>query len=1074
MKKNCIVIPINKPFKIYQSYNQNAIKPASQKTSNNHISFDMNSNFYQQNDYVSINKKNIKNSNDFIILKKNEFNPSLNAQDYKKENYEMKTYKTQRYSESELNKDNINSSSYKPYFNNDKIFNGNQNKFVNSKNSGVIDITDKNKANYTYYESKYSRKDNYEQDNYSFKNKYSNKNVLYSNENHDTSNLTSNQKFTKNRRIDSNFSIKSEYENSNIKNKNKITDTNYSKSKNEKIKTIPNTTDKKRIISIKEQNITKSNQRINRNINDYKNKIPNSSSTIYFDNSKDIYRSPVKKIIIEKNFYGNETSGYKAGKSLVSKSSDKIRINNRRENSFSKKDENIPKNKKIEMIKAQKSNIIDLKKHSNLALKKIPISPKNKKNSNNSLIDRMKIQKKNLNLYTSNTKDDDNKKKANYSFTSSKPNESRTIQYGYNERNEKPKNSLIKELKFTDSKNFQKCISSEIEKIPTIPSYRNYEREKDRIINISNTKLNTIHIGSISSNEDNNYKRVNISYNNNHNQSDFDDDKRTFSQKKNLILNRLKKGRSNIINIDKNDDKFIRRLYSQQNLIIYKDIPEGKLINESSKINTNNKINVSNPRIKDQNQKYSNDKRTNRNNILNKLSKKNYSNTHLPLVNNNLYKKFNNYTNTNEIKKDNSIHTITINKINSSSLENNHQTIVNNKNNNSKSSKINKLQNQKNKRCLSNFPKRQSRINIQESKNNNNQSDEEDWEDNEYMGIRKKTYDPMRRKMKKKQKNEINNLKKNNNISSEFFSYPTFIKSCESITVPGKKENGNKKINQDSYIIERNINGILNFNIFGVLDGHGEDGHYASQFVSRYIITHIKNNPLIKKSEDAKEIYQKLISNGYEIIANLFTDADVQIQKEKFDCKNSGTTCVIVIQLEEKIICANAGDSRAIMIFDKTNNDHLINSKIYPLSYDCKPELPKERMRIYECGGSVERALDENEEEGGPYRVWAFGEDYPGLAMSRSIGDMDAKKIGVIPNPQIVEYNIDYDTKYMLICSDGVWEFINSEEAMKIGNKFYLRNDANGLCQELYKKSVEFWLKEDIVVDDITAIAVFF
>ena len=80
----------------------------------------------------------------------------------------------------------------------------------------------------------------------------------------------------------------------------------------------------------------------------------------------------------------------------------------------------------------------------------------------------------------------------------------------------------------------------------------------------------------------------------------------------------------------------------------------------------------------------------------------------------------------------------------------------------------------------------------------------------------------------------------------------------------------------------------------------------------------------------------------------------------------------------------------------------------------------------------------------------------------------------LFPNPQIVEYNIDYETKYMLICSDGVWEFINSEEAMKIGNKFYLRNDTNGLCQELYKKSLEFWLKEDIVVDDITAIAVFF
>ena len=342
------------------------------------------------------------------------------------------------------------------------------------------------------------------------------------------------------------------------------------------------------------------------------------------------------------------------------------------------------------------------------------------------------------------------------------------------------------------------------------------------------------------------------------------------------------------------------------------------------------------------------------------------------------------------------------------------------------------------------------------------------------MGLKKKTYDPGRRKIKNKFKNESNNLIKNTFLSPELISPPEFIKACEAITVPGKNETGNKKINQDSYIIERNINGIFNFNIFGVLDGHGEDGHYASQFVSRYIISHIKNHPLIKKCEDAKEIYQKLILNGYQIIANLFTDADIQIQKERFNVKNSGTTCVIVIQVEEKIICANAGDSRAIMIFDKSHDDNLINSKIYPLSYDCKPELPNERKRIYECGGSVEKAFDDNDEEGGPFRVWVYGEDYPGLAMSRSIGDMDAKKIGVIPDPQIVEYTIDYSTKYLLICSDGVWEFIDNEDAMTIGNKFYLRNDANGLCQELYKRSVEFWLKEDCVIDDITAIAIFF
>ena len=136
--------------------------------------------------------------------------------------------------------------------------------------------------------------------------------------------------------------------------------------------------------------------------------------------------------------------------------------------------------------------------------------------------------------------------------------------------------------------------------------------------------------------------------------------------------------------------------------------------------------------------------------------------------------------------------------------------------------------------------------------------------------------------------------------------------------------------------------------------------------------------------------------------------------------------------------------------------------------------MPNERQRIYECGGCVEKAVDENGEEGGPFRVWALGEEYPGLAMSRSIGDLDAKKIGVIPNPQIVEYTLCSESKYMMVASDGIWEFISNEEAMRIGNKFYLRNDAAGLCKELYEKSLKLWLKEDCVVDDITLIVVFF
>jgi serine/threonine protein phosphatase PrpC len=341
------------------------------------------------------------------------------------------------------------------------------------------------------------------------------------------------------------------------------------------------------------------------------------------------------------------------------------------------------------------------------------------------------------------------------------------------------------------------------------------------------------------------------------------------------------------------------------------------------------------------------------------------------------------------------------------------------------------------------------------------EEEDDDWNIEQFKGYRKTTIDVTKRSIFK------------NKLTSEF-SKLDFVKASKAITVAGRGENGLKKINQDTYICERSVNGILNFNILGVLDGHGVNGHYVSQFVSKYIVNKIKNHPLIKNLDNPKKIYQQLKINGYQIIASTFIDADVQVTKEKFDCLRSGTTCVIVFQLEEHIICANAGDSRAIMILDDSNNAQLKNTKIYPLSIDCKPENPMERLRINKNGGSVEQIIDENNNGIGPFRVYVKGKDNPGLSMSRSIGDIEAKTVGVIPNPQIIEYELSPKSKYMLICSDGIWEFISNEEAMEIGNKFYLLNDPLGLCHKLKNESTKIWINEDIFIDDITVVVVFF
>ena len=331
-------------------------------------------------------------------------------------------------------------------------------------------------------------------------------------------------------------------------------------------------------------------------------------------------------------------------------------------------------------------------------------------------------------------------------------------------------------------------------------------------------------------------------------------------------------------------------------------------------------------------------------------------------------------------------------------------------------------------------------------------------------------------------KNIYNTINKDNkNIQSHTSSllneekiFINNFKSHFALSRPGKNELGNTKTNQDSYIVLTRINNLKDFNIFGVLDGHGPEGHLVSQFVSKYLQIEFQTNPSIEKSKDVETIYSTLSHNNFEIIKEIFINGDNALRDQEIDSRSSGTTCVLVIHLGEHIICANAGDSRAVLVFDEKNDEKLNFLRVFPLSIDSKPENPGEKERILKCGGNVEKILNKYGQPVGPYRVWVKNKDYPGLAMSRSIGDFNGKSVGVIPNPEIIECNLSIYSKYIVICSDGVWEFLNNEEVMNIGKNYYLSNNPRGFCKEVIECSVKIWEKEDIVIDDITMVAVFF
>ncbi len=58
-----------------------------------------------------------------------------------------------------------------------------------------------------------------------------------------------------------------------------------------------------------------------------------------------------------------------------------------------------------------------------------------------------------------------------------------------------------------------------------------------------------------------------------------------------------------------------------------------------------------------------------------------------------------------------------------------------------------------------------------------------------------------------------------------------------------------------------------------------------------------------------------------------------------------------------------------------------------------------------------------------------------------------------------MEFEINDDTKFIILASDGVWEFIDNRRAMNIVYPYYIRNDPEGACNALTKEAQEEWEK---------------
>ena len=220
----------------------------------------------------------------------------------------------------------------------------------------------------------------------------------------------------------------------------------------------------------------------------------------------------------------------------------------------------------------------------------------------------------------------------------------------------------------------------------------------------------------------------------------------------------------------------------------------------------------------------------------------------------------------------------------------------------------------------------------------------------------------------------------------------------------------------------------------------------------------------------------------------------------------SGTTACVVLLRNNKLYISNCGDSRAVLARRKrksndtngsssSDNDdeeeeantnattknphyHHHNLTTIDLSTDQNPDSPGEKERIVSSGGFVSPPP----EPGLSSRVWLDASHTQiGLAMARSIGDHAVKGVGVIAEPVVTTHDIvqheEEEDEFMIMATDGVWEFISSEDAVGIVSEHLYKTDGEGgasiACEALIKAASEKWHEhEGDYRDDITAIVI--
>jgi len=235
-----------------------------------------------------------------------------------------------------------------------------------------------------------------------------------------------------------------------------------------------------------------------------------------------------------------------------------------------------------------------------------------------------------------------------------------------------------------------------------------------------------------------------------------------------------------------------------------------------------------------------------------------------------------------------------------------------------------------------------------------------------------------------------------------------------------------------------------------------------------------KTSPSLSPSKD-----------GIDVSSNPALNGDSNSAPVPNDDEDAGTTAVMVLVTPQWIVCANAGDSRAVF----SKNGH----KAVPLSYDHKPDDEEEERRIraaggYVAGGRVEGDLAVSRGLG-DFRFKDLDSALLGTAAGTAAAGASAtqpnsmndhattngsssstkpvtpedQKVSPVPDIIVQNRNKEHD-EFIIVACDGIWDVqTNYEGVTTVANIFEEGESDMGLvCEELLDLCLRMGSKDNM------------